>query len=294
MRRALFAAGLILACSSPALAQKQLVLLATVTDPSGNEISTIDPKDVRVAENGQPATVVAVDAVQRVPKLQVLLDTGVGIPAESIGDLRKALQSFIAELPPALEVTLVTTAPQPRVLEKATSDRAKLLQAVSRVTPDSGAGHFVDALAEAMDRVNKDKQPDSAYTIFALATTAGDNNVRDSDLKKIMQLVQLHHTTVHTVVLNKTGSGRIQLDVGQDVARVTGGRFEIINVPNRILTLMPEIGAQIAKASSPGAKQLRITADRPAGLSGDPGGVTLGIAGKVVTGVTLDAGPARR
>jgi len=295
MRRvaALSAAALIVAASTYVQAQKQLSLLATVTDPSGADIATLAPADVKVTENGLPATISKIDAVTRIPKLQVLIDNGIGIPAESIGDLRKAVQGFLMALPPTLEVTLVTTSPQPRILERPTTDQQKLIQATNRLTPDSGTGHFVDSLAEALDRVDKDKQ-DAAYTIFALGTTSGDNDVRDNDLKRIMERIQAHHPTVHAVVLSRTGGGRIQLDVGQTVASATGGRFETINVANRLITLLPELGAQVAKTSGPGAKQFRITFDRPGHFTGDLGKVTLGVDGKLVTGVALDRTPARK
>jgi hypothetical protein len=280
---------LVLAGTSLINAQKQLALLATVTDPAGGEAVTLDPKDVRVTENDQLATIVRVEPVQRVPKLQVLIDNGLGIPSESIGDLRKGLTAFLEALPNTLEVSIFTTAPQPRMLEKPTTDKIKLLQAVNRLTPDTSAGRFVESLAEAVDRIDKDKQEDASYTIFTLGTTSGDNNVRDNDLKKIMQGIQARKTTVHAAILSKTTSGgRIQLDVGQAAAGASGGRFEIINVPNRIVSLLPEYAAQIAKASGPGAKQFRITFDRPGGAAGDLGRVGISVDGKLVSGVTLD------
>jgi hypothetical protein len=286
---------LVLAGTSLLNAQKQLALLATVTDPSGAESVALEAKEVHVTENGQPATVVKVEPVQRVPKLQILIDNGLGMPSESIGDLRKGVTAFLEALPNTLEVTIVTTAPQPRMLEKPTTDKIKLLQAVNRLTPDSAAGRFVESLAEAVDRIDKDKQEDASYTIFTLGTTSGDNNVRDNDLKKIMQGIQARKTTVHAAVLSRTtGGGRIQLDVGQAAADASGGRFEIINVPNRIVTLLPEYAAQIAKASGPGAKQFRITFDRPGGGTGDLGRITLAVDGKLVSGVTAERPAAAR
>jgi hypothetical protein len=284
------AVALVLAMSSIGFAQKQLAVLATVSDAAGGDTVTLDPASVHVSENGQPATIVKVEPVQRMPKLQVLIDNGLGMPSESIADLRKALTAFLSALPPTLEVTLVTTAPQPRFLEKATTDQQKLLQAVGRLTPDSGTGHFVDSLAEAVDRIAKDKS-DAAYTIFTLGSTAGDNDVREGDLKKIMEQVQARHTTVHAAVLTKNASGRlqgIQLDVAEAVTGASGGRYEAFNVPNRMVTLLPEIGAQIAKTAGPGAKQFRITFDRPGGASGDLGKMTLGVDGKLVSGVTIE------
>jgi hypothetical protein len=82
------AVALVLAMSSLGYAQKQLSLLATVTDPGGSETVTLQPTDVHVAENGEAATVVKIEPVQRMPKLQVLIDNGTGIPSESIGARR--------------------------------------------------------------------------------------------------------------------------------------------------------------------------------------------------------------
>ena len=46
------------------------------------------------------------------------------------------------------------------------------------------------------------------------------------------------------------------------VAKLTSGRYESINAPSRIATLLPEIGAQVAKAAQGQSKQFRITAER--------------------------------
>src|SRR5688572_17192395 len=111
--RTLFAAAVILGLSLTAQAQKQISLLATITDPAGAPIDTIDPAAVRVTENGTNATVVKVEPLVRTPKVQILIDNGSGIPAEALGDLRKGVTGLLEALPPNIEVTLVTTAPQP-------------------------------------------------------------------------------------------------------------------------------------------------------------------------------------
>lgn len=119
--------------SAPLLAQKQVHLLATITDPAGADVTTVDPKDVHVSENGVAATVVSVEPVERVPKVQILIDTGIGMPYEALGDLRTAVQGLLMALPPTIETTLVATAPQPHFVERATTDHAKLLAAVDRM-----------------------------------------------------------------------------------------------------------------------------------------------------------------
>lgn len=54
--KALSVVVLVIAAASVAHAQEQVALLASVSDPGGGETLALDPKDIRVAENGQSAT----------------------------------------------------------------------------------------------------------------------------------------------------------------------------------------------------------------------------------------------
>ena len=115
---------------------------------------------------------------------------------ELSADLRNGVRGLIQALPPSLEVTLVTTAPQPRFLERATTDRVKLISAVDRLSPDSGAGRFVESMFEATERIAKDEK--GRYTIISFGTTSGDAQVRESDVQKTIERVQQRGTTVQT------------------------------------------------------------------------------------------------
>jgi hypothetical protein len=282
-------------CATPSgvLAQKQIRLLATVSNPSGEPIASIATKDVDVAENGVKGTIVKVDAVDRVSKVQILIDNGIGIPAESLGDLRNGLRGLLEALPPGIETTIVTTAPQPRFIERGTTDRQKLLKAVDLIASDTGAGRFVESLFEATERIERDKQ-ESSTTIVSVTSTSGDLNSRDSDIKKIMERTRPGgRTRVHVIVnlgrLNTTvGGGGTQLEVGEAVAKQSLGRFEKINVGNRLATLLPELGAQMASMLGPTSRQFRITVDRPAGTSGDLGKLTMSVAGLIVSSVMVE------
>jgi hypothetical protein len=293
MRSIRFAITAIVVClgSVGILAQKPLVLLATITDPVGAEVTSVDPKDVVFTEDGNNGTVVKVEPVGGlVPKVQLLVDNGVGMPSNSLTDLRTALKGLIMELPTNVEVTFVTTAPQPRFLEKATTDRVKLLSAVDRVTPDTGAGRFVDSFFEATDRIIKDKQEGASYTIITIATTSGDLNYRDNDVKQISERVQKTHPNVQVVLLNGMNSGSIgsiQTGLGKGLADMTGGRFEAINLTSRLITLMPEIGKEVAKSMKPGAKMFRLTLQRPGNAAAPLGKIGVGINGKILSNLTL-------
>lgn len=277
--------------STAVVAQRQLRLLVTVSDPGGAAVQTVDPKDVRITEDGADATVTKVEPVERVPKVQILIDNGLGFPSQSIGDLRKGVTLLLEALPPDIEITLVTTAPQPRFLERATKDRQRLLDAVNRLAPDSGAGRFVESLAEATERIERDKEQDAGYVIVSMGTSSGDTNVRERDIKQIQERVLKYGAIVHVVLLNSVGrssGGAIQGDLGQAVAQMSGGRFENIAVANRVVTLLPEIGSEMAKTLGGSATVLRVYVERPNGKSGDLGQISVGVAGKNVSSVTLD------
>ena len=62
--------------------------------------------------------------------------------------------------------------------------------------------------------------------------------------------------------------GANQTEVGVGLTKMTGGRFESIAAPNRIATLLPEIGTQVAKAHERQTRLFKVTAERPAGASG--------------------------
>jgi hypothetical protein len=169
----------------------------------------------------------------------------------------------------------------------------KLLAAVDRLTPDSGAGRFVESIYEATDRMMKDKQEGASYTFIVVGTTSGDLNFKDSDVKSISQRVQQKRPAIQVVLLNGMNSGSIggaQTDLGKGLADMTGGRFEAINVPSRLLTLLPEIGTNAAKGMGPGAKQFRLTLQRPGNANGPLGQVGIGVNGKIIGSLAMAPG----
>jgi len=269
-------------------AQKQFQLYATILDSTGQPAATLAPEDVRVTADDKEAKVLKVEPIEWTTKVQILLDNGTGVGQGNLSQLRNGLRALLESLPPGLEITVVTTAPQPRFLVRATTDRQAQLTGVDRLAPDTGAGRFVESLNEALQRFERDKS-EFFGVIVSLGTTVGDNNVPDRDINQIFERAQKKPTTVHVVMLSagaqSASGGFLQQEVGQRIAKSTSGRYENINAPSRIATLLPEIGAQVAKASQQGqSRQFRITAEH----STEPSKVSMsGRNGKVVTSITI-------
>ena len=288
MLRAAIILTTILLVPGLALAQKQITLLATVTSSTDAPGAPVDPARVNVTENGGSLKVLKVESVKRVPKLHLLVDTGVGLGPESVADLRKGLHGLVDALPEDLWVSVVTTSPQPRFIERGTVGRDKLHKAVDLIAPDSGSGRFAESLFEVTERIERDR--DSSNVVVTLGTLAGDLQQREGDTKKILERVAGGRTQVHVVLfvarVNSTAGGSMQQSLGEAVAKNSGGRFEQINVANRLASLLPEIGAQVAKTTGTGAQQVRITAERP--QSGDLGRLSLAVTGMTVSQVVLE------
>jgi hypothetical protein len=273
-------------------AQQQISLYASVADATGKPLATLEPTDLRVMEGGVEAKVVKVEPASFPVKVQLLLDNGIGLGGQNIQSLKDGVKGLIEALPENLEVTIVTTAPQPRFLVRPTTDKAMMIEGLSRLAPDSGAGRFVESMNEATQRIEKDKS-DHIPVIISQATSSGDANVRDRDVKQIFDRVQKRPTTVHVILLNSTAGsatgGANQTQVGLAVTQATRGRYESIAVATRLATLLPEIGKQVAASHEKQSHQFKITVERPAGKSGEVGQLSAGARGGLqLQGLSMD------
>ena len=294
MRSKFFAALAVILCATAGdvRAQQQFQLYASVADASGKPVASLEPTDLRVMEGGVEAKVVKVEPVNWPVKVQLLLDNGIGLGAGNIQILKDGVKGLIDALPDNLEVTIVTTAPQPRFLVRPTMDKAMMIEGLSRLAPDSGAGRFVESINEATQRIEKDKT-DHFPVIIMSGTSSGDANVLDRDVKRIFERIEKKPTTVHVVLLNSTSGsasgGANQTQVGMAVTQATRGRYESIAAPTRLATLLPEIGKQVAASVQKMSHQFRLTVERPAGAKGDVGQVGAGArSGLVVQGLSMD------
>jgi len=273
-------------------AQQQVQLYASVADVTGKPVATLEPADLKVLEGGVEAKVVKVEPVSWPVKVQLLVDNGIGLGGQNIQSLKDGIKGLIEALPENLEVTIVTTAPQPRFLVRPTMDKAMMIEGLSRLAPDGGAGRFVESMNEATQRIEKDKS-DHFPVIISSATSSGDANVLERDVKRIFERIQKRPTTVHVILLNSTtGSatgGANQTQVGLSVTQATRGRYESIAVPTRLATLLPEIGKQVAASHEKQSHQFKITVERPAGKSGELGQLSAGArSGLVLQGLSVD------
>jgi hypothetical protein len=249
-------------------AQQQGQLFLSVLDASGQPVTDLDPGDVSVMVDDVDCKVVKLEPISRTMKVTLMVDNG-SATSNVLSVLRTAVKGFIEAIPDGVQIELLTTAPQPRWLEKFTSDREKLLKAVDRLTPDSGAALFFDALVEAGNRVDKEKG-DYFPVFMMLASDVGRNSgAMDREYQKLQQQIIQRAITIHFLMFHSGGTregsvaGALQTEVGLALTKMSGGRYENIAANTRLASLMPEMAKQIAESNLRQTHQYRITYERP-------------------------------
>jgi hypothetical protein len=256
--------------------QSTLTFFASVVDATGAPLASLAPEDLKIAENGVEGKIVKVEPIDWPIKVQLLVDNGTGMESALV-QIRNGVKGFVEALPDGIEMSLITTAPQPRFIVKPTMDKASVIQGADRIVPDSGAARFIEGLNEAAARIDKEKGNYFPVVVIVGSTTAEGSSVLERDVQRMLQRFVDRAATVHVVMLS-TGarsstsvSGANQTAVGDAVAKNTGGRYDNIASATRIATLLPEIGAQVAKSHVLQSRQFRLTFQRPNGASGAPG-----------------------
>jgi hypothetical protein len=280
MRRLLVLLAIASLTAAIVTAQRQLTLLATVVSVDGSDLAALTEADFLIFEDDAEGKVLEIESAERPLKVQVLIDNGVGL-SDSLVDLRNAIRNLINAVPEGVEVTLVTTSPQPRFLVRATTNRAELLAGVDRLAPESGAGSFAESLIEAAERISKEKP--HTPVVISVATTAGESNLRPGDMQRARERLRDNLGTVHIVMYTGTRTSTLgfsQIELGQAIAEQTGGTYAAIAASNRLQTLLPEIMEQVKAKTGAGTatptRQFHVKVERPGGRSGDLGRLRMG------------------
>jgi len=241
-------------------AQKTKQIFLRVTGANGAAVTDLQASEVKVLEDDMPCKILKVEPAGPI-KLQVLVDNG-PLNTDPINNLRDGLRAMFEKLPEGVEASLYTTAPQGRAIVKNTADYKKLIDGIAVIPPDRGTGAFFESLLDAVDRVDHDKAP-GIPTIVAIGTNAGLERISDRDIPDIQDKIIKDGIRINVVIMmggtNASSTSGTQLEIGQSVARLSGGHFENINSTNRLATLIPEIGQLVALNAAAQQNQYRVT-----------------------------------
>src|SRR3954462_15693438 len=234
-------------------AQQSIQVFLSAVDGDGKPGTDLRAEDIKILVDGPVGKTTKFDAIDWPVKLTLMVDNG-PVHNDALRQLREALRLFVAELPTDLEVSVISIDPAPRWIFRPSSDRVKFLSSLDLLIPDSGAPKFIDAMAEAAERVSKDrsdKNKEKGFCpVFMMVGSAGleGSNPRDYQVAKLFKQVADNSVTVHVVMQQNSNrsadiaSGTNQIEVGLRLTQMTGGRYESINSETRLSTLLPEYG----------------------------------------------------
>lgn len=257
-------------------AQERVTFFVSVTTPGGEPVADLRAEDLAVLEDGRAGRVLEVTRVRRPVKVTVLVDNGANTePLLLI--YRNGLRTLFAGLPPGVEASLLTLAPQPRWLVRPTRDREELMAGVDRLTTDSAAARLADGLIEAAARIEQDHAKQAGYfPVIVVVSTTGPEGSRpgDRDLQRMARQLDAHAARVHVIMLSTGGTsanevlGAPQVHVAKFVADQTAGRYDAIAAATHIPTALAEYARMIGDAHAFQSDQYVVTAELPPAAAG--------------------------
>jgi len=258
----------------------QLLVFISATDASGVPLTDLKPEEIAYTESGTPGKVVSLDRHQLPIKLTIAIDNGKD-SVQALSTLKEGLTGLVGALPADVEVTLITMS-QPQMVVKPTTDRAQITQGITRFGPESGAvAKFSETLVEYAQRLDKDfkdkKLTYSPVLIVVSTSTPELETVQPDTINKTLNTLQMRGAKVSMIMFTTTPTnteavanmkqGRQAL-IATPIVTASKGKFETLVQFNRLGTLLPEWGKEIAATHAKQTNQFRAIIDRPGGATG--------------------------
>ena len=289
MRRFTAALGvvLLLPAAAPARAQSTRQVWVHVADRTGAPIKGLSAEQFTVIEDGERYPAIRAERMERPTRLTVMIDNG-GKSGDYLLNLRNGVRDLFAEVSGTVETSLLTLAPQPRWLVRPTMSPADLGKGIGLITPDAGSGKFFEGLREAADRAVKDKADFFPVFVVVASTFGNMSPPSDSRYAQLQKDLYARAITVHFVLLEVRSetqgevTGMFQSRIGNQVAAMTGGRYDNINTVTRLDTLLPEIGKRVAASAAKQSYQYRLTYELKKGKEPTTIGIDVQLAGAVI------------
>ena len=247
----------------------------SATDASGTPVKDLKPEDVVMSENGVRQQVVKVEPLSVPVKLTLAIDNGVD-STDALVHYRSGLTGLVEALPPDVEITLITIAPQPRMVVRPTTDRAQILRGINGFAPEQASPRFSDAIVEFSERLQKEardrKVAPYVPVMIMLSTTANpQTSYQPEQITKAANFLVGRRARLNMIVMStRTGQASssasinagVQSTIGIPLVKAMNGRYESLAVSSRLTTLLPEWGKDVASLHRRQANQFRVTVER--------------------------------
>jgi hypothetical protein len=275
-----------------------------VADAERRPVTDLTRNDILMRENGIEHEIVKVEPFHMPVRLTLAVDNG-PLSREALSHYRSGLTGLVKSLPPDVEVTLITTSPQPRMVVRPTTDRVQILRGINGFAPEDARPRFTDAIVEFSQRFQQEleshRRLDSVPVLVLVSTTANEDvSYEVPQIERAFGFLRSRKAKVY-VTVTSTGEGsegwaplnsNRQALIGIPITKLTRGRYEALAISSRLATLLPEFGRDIATLHRKHANQLLVTARRPPELTGPIQNPRIEVRRQGLTGeVSLDGLP---
>ena len=244
----------------PLLAQtQQRSLFASVLDPQGTPVASVDASDLIVREDKTQREILRVAPSDEPMQIALLVDNSA--PAEPlIRDLRQALPAFISavladpEVRGKHQLSIVTMADRPTVNTEYSSDESLLLKGAGRIFSMSGSGtYLLDAIAEVSQGLAK-RGP--VRPVMVVITAEGPE-LSYRQYQEVLSALKVSGAQLHvmTVGLPRNFSDDRSIVIAQG-PRDSGGSYDNILTGMALTGRLKQLAAELTG-------QFRVTYARP-------------------------------
>jgi hypothetical protein len=278
----------VLAASSTVLLSGQgqtFQFVVSAMDAKGEPVADLKPEEVLFSEKAGKATITKIEPFALPVKVTIAVDNGSDIDQQgnpvqtsalALANYRNGLKGFVEAFPANTEFTLITTAPQPRMVVRPTTDRAVVLRGVNGFAPEPERPRFTDALVEWSQRLQKELKDGKTrlyVPVMLMVSTAANesSSYQPQEVQRALEfLVQRRAKLYVTVNSTRSGDATATADLNTNrqaiiaipATKAMNGRFEAIAIFNRLDTLLPEMGQELAAYAKRLGTQHLVTVQR--------------------------------
>ncbi len=262
--------------------------VVSATNSAGELVTDLKPEEVVFAEKAGKGTVTKVEPFALPVKVTIAVDNGEH-SALALPNYRNGLKGFVEAFPANTEMTVITTSPQPRMVVRPTTDRTQILRGVNGFSPEQERPRFTDALVATTSgrRRKRDSKVGPYVPIMLMVSTAANesSSYQPNDVQRAVEFLVARRTKLYvTVNSTKSGDAVAAADLNDNrqsiiaipATKALNGRYEAIAIFNRLDTLLPEMGKELAAYAKRLGTQHLITVQRAG--SGPMEGLSIDLA----------------
>ena len=219
-----------------------------VKRPDGSFLLDATRDDIRVTEDGQPVTVLSLQApvAKEAKPITVVLvvDRSRSMEEEDrIGGLKRAVASFLDGLPKGSRVAVVAFGSEVETICPFTTDPQAVRKAVEGLTP-GGATRYYDAVAEALEMLRKES---GRRAILAL-TDGEDTFSQSATLDSAIAAARTLGLPVHTLGLGT--EDEIESEALRQLAVSTRGQYYSARQADQLRTIYEQLAERLRSSYS--------------------------------------------